>query len=95
MERLRHVFHTDERKVIVSIDRLDLCKARLSRRQAHTNSPDTEDLIKRVAGVTACTVRIFPISCISIELEDKTALLGEFRGELVDAGGFIVKVCLS
>ncbi|CAM9120754.1 unnamed protein product [Sphacelaria rigidula] len=26
MERLRRVFHTDKRKVIVSIDRLDLCK---------------------------------------------------------------------
>lgn len=26
MERLRRVFHTDDRKVLVSIDRLDLCK---------------------------------------------------------------------
>lgn len=26
MERLRHVCHTEDRKVLVSIDRLDLCK---------------------------------------------------------------------
>lgn len=29
MERLRRVFHTDDRKVLVSIDRLDLCKVGL------------------------------------------------------------------
>lgn len=28
MERLRHVCHTEDRKVLVSIDRLDLCKVR-------------------------------------------------------------------
>lgn len=26
MDRLRHVCHTEDRKVLVSIDRLDLCK---------------------------------------------------------------------
>lgn len=28
MERLRQVCHTEDRKVLVSIDRLDLCKVR-------------------------------------------------------------------
>ena len=29
MNRLRHVCHTEDRKVLVSIDRLDLCKVRI------------------------------------------------------------------
>lgn len=55
MERLRHVFHTEERKVIVSIDRLDLCKVCIV--QAWRNPATNHEVRISVEGFESCCTR--------------------------------------